>query len=181
LAISGQSSRAVSAFSHQPRDTNVDDDLDAMEGSGKGGSTGMLAALAVVAVLVALAIAGGSLLNRRPGVGGGAGGGDAATLAEQGKQLYEFRCVSCHGKSGVGDGPIARSLTGPPPGDLTDDDWKHGDAPDQVLAVITKGIDDTMMAGWDTAFNPDELRALAAYTYRLAGRDVPLELLEPAE
>jgi mono/diheme cytochrome c family protein len=159
----------------------VDDDLDAMEGPGKGRARGMLAALAVVAVLVAQAIAGGSLLNRRPGGGAGGDGADADALAARGKELYEFRCVSCHGKSGVGDGPIARSLTGPPPGDLTDDEWKHGDAPSQVLAVITKGVDGTMMAGWDTAFNPDELRALAAYTYRLAGRDVPPELLAPGD
>lgn len=160
----------------------LDDDLDAMEGGGKGNARGLMVALGVVAVLVVAAIAVGPLLDPGPdAIEGGGGGEGAAALAAEGKRLYEWRCVSCHGRTGIGDGPIAGNLIGPPPGDLTDDEWTHGDRPDQVLAVITKGVDGTMMAGWDTAFNPDELRALAAYTYRLAGRDVPAELLDGAD
>ncbi|WP_145270492.1 c-type cytochrome [Tautonia plasticadhaerens] len=159
----------------------MDDDLDAMEGAGTGNTRGLLVALAAVAALVVAAIAVGPLLSPRPEADEQAAEGPAAALAAEGKRLYEWRCVSCHGETGVGDGPIAGDLTGPPPGDLTDDDWKHGDRPDRVLAVIARGVDGTMMAGWDTAFAPDELRALAAYTYRLAGRDVPAELLDGAE
>ncbi|RUL87533.1 c-type cytochrome [Tautonia sociabilis] len=159
----------------------MDDDLDAMEGAGPSGSNGMFTTIAVAAVLILAALTAGLVANRRPaGDPGALAGGDAEALVAEGKRLYDWRCVSCHGPSGRGDGPIARSLQGPGPGDLTDDEWTHGDAPDQVLAVITKGVPDTQMAGWDTAFNPDELRALAAYMYRLAGREVPEDLLDGA-
>ncbi|HYN06084.1 MAG TPA: cytochrome c [Vicinamibacterales bacterium] len=31
-----------------------------------------------------------------------------------GRDLFQFYCATCHGKSGVGDGPIARALKSPP-------------------------------------------------------------------
>ncbi len=152
----------------------VDDDLDAMPGGGgsSAGGRGFLIAGAVVAVLVVAAIAGRSLIP--PGAGGG--GGSTEGVVAEGRRLFESRCSSCHGNSGRGDGPIAQSLSGPGPGDLTDDDWKHGDQPDQVIAVIAKGVPGTQMAGWDSAFDPAQIQALAAYMYRLAGREVPEEL-----
>jgi cytochrome c oxidase cbb3-type subunit III len=94
----------------------------------------------------------------------------------EGRELYLQRCVSCHGASGRGDGPIAKSLAGPPPGDLTDDTWKHGDKPNQVLAVVARGVKDTAMSGWAGVYRPEQVRALAAYTYYLAKRPVPPEL-----
>jgi cytochrome c oxidase cbb3-type subunit III len=100
----------------------------------------------------------------------------ADALLVEGRTLFLERCVSCHGASGRGDGPIAKGLAGPPPGDLTDAEWKHGDQPAQVLAVLTKGVQDTAMPGWTGTYKPHELRALAAYTYYLAGRSVPPEL-----
>jgi mono/diheme cytochrome c family protein len=31
-----------------------------------------------------------------------------------GRDLFEFYCAACHGRSGVGDGPVARALKSPP-------------------------------------------------------------------
>ncbi len=33
---------------------------------------------------------------------------------QEAKELYEKRCVSCHGASGKGDGPVAQKLKSPP-------------------------------------------------------------------
>ena len=32
-----------------------------------------------------------------------------------GNDVFAFYCASCHGRSGGGDGPVARSLKAPPP------------------------------------------------------------------
>lgn len=42
-----------------------------------------------------------------------------ATRAEVGEQTFHSYCSSCHGMSGVGDGPVAQHLT-TPPADLTE-------------------------------------------------------------
>lgn len=161
----------------------MDDDLDAMEAGGGRSSAGLVRTIVVpLAVLGALAvavIAARSLLGPNSGEPGGSTDGSSEAVIAEGRRLFESRCSSCHGNSGRGDGPIAASLQGPGPGDLTDDDWTHGDQPDQVVAVITKGIPGTTMSGWDSAFDEDQIRSLASYMYHLAGRDIPEELLPP--
>jgi cytochrome c oxidase cbb3-type subunit III len=100
-------------------------------------------------------------------------------LLSQGRNIFLNRCATCHGNEGRGDGPIARHLLGPPVGNLTDDQWKHGDRPDQVVAVIGQGVPNTRMEGWSRVLDPPELKAIAAYVYFLARRPVPEELRKP--
>jgi cytochrome c oxidase cbb3-type subunit 3 len=100
-------------------------------------------------------------------------------LLVDGRAVFLARCASCHGESGRGDGPIAKGLAGPPVGDLTDTNWKHGDRPEQVLAVIAQGVPDTLMPGWNTSLSNRDLRGAAAYVYYLAGRPVPEALRTP--
>ena len=97
-------------------------------------------------------------------------------LLVEGREVYLARCLSCHGPSGRGDGPIARGLAGPPVGDLTDAQWKHGDRPEEVLAVVAQGVRDTAMPGWKSTLSDRDLRAVTAYVYYLAGRAVPQAL-----
>jgi mono/diheme cytochrome c family protein len=103
--------------------------------------------------------------------------GDA--LLSQGRVVYLARCVACHGTDGRGDGPLAANLIGPPVGDLTDQEWKHGDRPEQVLAVISQGVPNTRMDGWSRVLDPPDLRAVAAYVYYLAKRPAPEDLRHP--
>ena len=103
--------------------------------------------------------------------------GDA--LLVEGRTIYLARCVSCHGESGRGDGPIAKGITGPPPGDLTVRSWKHGDRPEQVLDVVTRGVPGTSMAPWRDVLDARGRRAVSAYLYDLAGRPVPDALRAP--
>ena len=97
-------------------------------------------------------------------------------LLAEGHRLYQMRCVSCHGATGRGDGPIAGSIGPNKPGNLASGEWKHGDRPEQVLGVIKNGVPGTNMAGWSDAFDEDQRHALAAYVYYLAGKTVPGEL-----
>jgi cytochrome c oxidase cbb3-type subunit 3 len=100
-------------------------------------------------------------------------------LLTRGREIYLARCVACHGNDGRGDGPLAANLIGPPVGNLTDKEWKHGDRPEQVLAVIDKGVPNTRMDGWGRVLDPPEIKAVAAYVYFLAKRAVPEELRKP--
>ena len=100
-------------------------------------------------------------------------------LLTRGREIYLARCVACHGTLGRGDGPLAANLIGPPVGNLTDTEWKHGDRPDQVVAVIDKGVPNTRMEGWGRVLDPPEVKAVAGYVYFLAKREVPDELRQP--
>lgn len=72
---------------------------------------------------------------------GSATAGDAAA----GKSVYDVNCMSCHGPTGKGDGPVGAVLN-PPPRDFstaqfkfdTDKDGKTGTDAD-LKNVITKG------------------------------------------
>lgn len=100
-------------------------------------------------------------------------------LLSQGRVIYLARCVACHGPEGRGNGPLAGSLIGPPVGNLTDSEWKHGNRPEQVLAVIDRGIPKSRMDGWGRVLDPPELKAVAAYVYYLAKQPVPEDLRKP--
>ena len=97
-------------------------------------------------------------------------------LLVEGRAIFLGRCISCHGPTGKGDGPLAKSLTGPPVGDLTSAKWKHGDTADEVQAVIANGVANAQMPGWKSAIAPSEIAAVSAYVYFLAGREVPAAL-----
>lgn len=91
-------------------------------------------------------------------------------LLVEGREVFLSRCVSCHGASGRGDGPIAKALPGPPAGDLTDGQWKHGDRPEDVLRVVREGVPNTSMAAWGRILSPRETEAVVAYARFLGGR-----------
>jgi mono/diheme cytochrome c family protein len=99
----------------------------------------------------------------------------------EGRSIYVARCATCHGLEGRGDGPIASHLMGPPVGNLIDANWKHGDKPEQVMSVISRGVDGTRMAGWRSVLEHSEIRAVTAYIFYLARRPIPAELTEPGK
>ena len=95
--------------------------------------------------------------------------GDAA----KGKTTYTVNCVSCHGESGKGDGPVGQVLQ-PPPRNFTagdfkfdaDKDGKPGSDADLKL-VISKGAGafggNQMMAAWGGVLSEADIDNLVAY------------------
>jgi cytochrome c oxidase cbb3-type subunit 3 len=131
---------------------------------------GMLGLLAGAAVAL-------SLLRPRSSPPPPAIAGDP--LLVEGREVYLARCVSCHGEAGRGDGPIAKGLAGPPVGDLTDGDWKHGDSAEQIFTVVAQGTRDSAMPAWKPTLSDHALRAVTAYVLYLAGRPAPETLRAP--
>ena len=132
--------------------------------------------LAAVVLLASAAVA-FSLLRKTAGPPPAEIASDA--LLKDGREVYLSRCVSCHGESGRGDGPIAKGLAGPPVGDLTGRKWKHGDSPAEALAIVRNGVPNSAMPGWGKIFDGREVKAVTAYVYYLAKREVPAELRGP--
>jgi cytochrome c oxidase cbb3-type subunit 3 len=97
-------------------------------------------------------------------------------LLLEGRSIYMARCATCHGQEGRGDGATASYLSGPPVGNLTVGKWKHGDKPQDVMTVISKGVEGTRMTALGQLLEPSEIRAVTAYVFYLAKRSIPVEL-----
>lgn len=69
------------------------------------------------------------------------------------KDLFEKRCVPCHGSTGHGDGPNAVNLT-PKPRKFADGAWQDSVTDDQIEATILLG-GETMGKSPLMAANPD--------------------------
>lgn len=90
---------------------------------------------------------------------------DAAVLKE-GQRTFNIHCAVCHGPSGGGG-------AGP---NLTDQYTLHGEAYEDMLAVISSGVLDVGMPNWGERLSEERLGEVAAYVFSLYGtrpRDKP--------
>lgn len=76
-----------------------------------------------------------------------------------GAAAFAAKCASCHGDKGQG-------LVGP---NLTDKAWIHGSAPEQIFAVVAKGVLDKGMPPWEGILKEDELQGVVAFIYSIKG------------
>ena len=65
-----------------------------------------------------------------------AGGAAAAGDAAAGKTAFQTNCMSCHGETGKGDGPVGKALD-PPPRDLSVGEFKFDTDKDGTFGTDT--------------------------------------------
>jgi mono/diheme cytochrome c family protein len=94
-----------------------------------------------------------------------------AQTQSEGKKLYLTYCASCHGDSGKGDGPAARSLP-VKPANHTDGSVMNPLSDKFLLDIISKGGSavgkSPMMPGWGGQFKENQLRDIVAYVRSIA-------------
>jgi mono/diheme cytochrome c family protein len=96
-----------------------------------------------------------------------------AELVAQGRQMFEERCVTCHGEKGDGKGPAGASLQ-PPPRNFTDRAWQAATSDERIEQVVSYGgaavgLSPIMPAQPDLANDPAKLDALVAYVRTFGG------------
>jgi high-affinity iron transporter len=89
---------------------------------------------------------------------------------DDGEALYGMHCASCHGATGLGDGPAAASLD-PPPSDLTDGVQMGFISDAGFLEVLRAGLPETGMPGYGDQL--DEAARLNVYAWTKTLRRFP--------
>jgi mono/diheme cytochrome c family protein len=83
----------------------------------------------------------------------------------KGQQVYALFCVTCHGESGDGKGPVGLTLD-PPPRDFTVGEWKFGGTDQDIFDVISNGAaakgGSPLMAPWGAVIAESDRWALVA-------------------
>jgi high-affinity iron transporter len=98
----------------------------------------------------------------------------ALDLAE-GKTIFEASCASCHGTTGLGDGPAGLSLNPKPPAIGTSAQM-NGVTPALTYRILSVGIAGTPMAGYASMLTPEQRWNVVTYVNSL--RTTHAQLME---
>ncbi len=82
---------------------------------------------------------------------------------ERGAVVFRERCAACHGETGRGDGPKAKSLKGPPPPNLTDHALMGDKSMLDIFRRIAIGTPGTAMPEFAEDVSAADRWAVAAY------------------
>jgi mono/diheme cytochrome c family protein len=91
--------------------------------------------------------------------------------ANDGAELYQQKCVRCHGDAGRGDGAMAaqiQSQFGSPVADLTSDVTARAQTPEQWYATVSNGNLQKGMPPFSGSLTPDQRWDVIAYAWSLA-------------
>ncbi|ALA60962.1 c-type cytochrome [Nitrospira moscoviensis] len=102
----------------------------------------------------------------------GPAGQPSAAGVEQGRRIYETRCLDCHGPQGRGDGVKAPFLS-PRPGNLVSAATAAKSDKD-LLNVIANGRPRTAMPAWKDQLSEEEQRLVLRYIRSLVRFHHPL-------
>jgi high-affinity iron transporter len=81
----------------------------------------------------------------------------------RGAVVFRERCAACHGETGRGDGPKAKTLDGPPPANLGDPKVMGGTTLLEIFRRISIGVPGTAMPEFAEDLSEDDRWAVAAY------------------
>lgn len=105
--------------------------------------------------------------------------------ADNGKKVYEKRCVWCHGLKGAGEGP-ANERINPAPRDFTSGMYKIKTTPfdemaptdEDIFRMISEGMPDSSMPLWKDILSEQDRWDLVAYIKTFAGLEKPKKELD---
>lgn len=76
-----------------------------------------------------------------------------------GKEIFATRCMPCHGDKGQG-------LIGP---NLTDDNWIHGGAIQDIQKTVREGVLSKGMVAWKDQLSAEQINAVVAFVWSIHG------------
>jgi mono/diheme cytochrome c family protein len=80
-----------------------------------------------------------------------------------GQLIFATYCAVCHGPEGAG-------LVGP---NLTDNIFLHGGRREDILLVVTKGVDGKGMPAWDAILSKEQINQVVDFAFSLIGKNLP--------
>lgn len=89
-------------------------------------------------------------------------------LLKKGEEAFKANCVTCHGKTGAGDGDVGKMLK-PPPRNFSKDKFKQGSKVTDIFKTLTTGVPGTGMASY-THLSEQDRWALAYYVLELKNK-----------
>lgn len=86
----------------------------------------------------------------------------------EGQELFEQKCVQCHGVSGKGDGQAAAALNPKPANLISTKVQAKSDA--ELVRLVSEGKPGTAMMRWETVLEDKEILDLVKYIRELAAQ-----------
>ena len=90
----------------------------------------------------------------------------AALSVAAGQAVYQQNCASCHGTTGMGDGPAAKGMDPAPPA-IGDPATMADATPALLYRVISVGVPGTQMPAWSSTLNAQQRWEVVAYLQSL--------------
>jgi high-affinity iron transporter len=87
-----------------------------------------------------------------------------------GRAIYQRSCATCHGATGMGDGPAAKGMDPPPP-PVGDAAAMRDVSPALMYRVVSVGIPGTAMKGWSSDLSVEERWDVIAYLSAMRASD----------
>jgi cbb3-type cytochrome c oxidase subunit III len=80
-----------------------------------------------------------------------------------GKEVYDSKCLMCHGDDAKGDTKAGKMMKTP---DLTTESWKQGTSVSELVKTLREGLG--KMPKYEGKLSEQELKVVAEYTLKLS-------------